>query len=103
MYSVVYISMYSCLCILRTVFRFYITRLQDVSRVGDRLEQVEQAIESTQRQLTQTPRDDRERKQRLEKERDELRATREKLGAQRTELQEKLSSGDVLSANEDRT
>ena len=70
--------------------------------MGERLEQVEQAIESTQRQLTQTPRDDRERKQRLEKERNELRATREKLGTQRTALQEKLSSGDVLSANEDR-
>lgn len=73
-----------------------------MSRVGDRLEQVEQAIESTQRQLTQTPRDDRERKQRLEKERDDLRATREKLGAQKAALQEKLSNGDVLSATEDR-
>ena len=83
-------------------YSFTLKRLQDVSRVGERLEQVEHAIESTQRQLTQTPRDDRELKQRLEKERNELRATREKLGAQRTELQEKLSSGDVLSANEDR-
>lgn len=73
-----------------------------MSRVGDRLEQVEQAIESTQRQLTQTPRDDRERKQRLEKERDDLRATREKLGAQKAALQEKLSNGDVLSTTEDR-
>lgn len=70
--------------------------------MGDRLEQVEQAIESTQRQLTQTPRDDRERKQRLEKERDDLRATREKLGAQKAALQEKLSNGDVLSTTEDR-